>query len=184
MASEVVLPANSEVVLTMNSTVSSKSHRLGEKFSLTVAQDVKANGVTVIPRGPRAVAQITRRTNKGGFGKSGKMEVAFRYLEMNELKIPVEGTHRQDGEGKTAATVGAVLAAGVIGGMMVKGKSARVPQGYEFSVRTLEALPVTVNGGTAVIAAGYTPKPVSMQVENEKKSKRGNKAAKASGKKG
>jgi len=179
---EVQLPANTEVVLALNGELSSKIHRAGDKFSLTVAKDVTVDDQVVIPRGTRAIGQVTWRTGTGGFGKSGKMEVAFRYLEMNNLKVPVEGSHRQDGDSKTAATVGAVLAAGVVGGLIVKGKSARLPEGYEFTVNTVDAIPVTLGNGAAVISASYAPKPVSMQVENEKKSKRANKADKASGK--
>ena len=180
---EIQLPANSEVVLELNGELSSKTHRAGDKFSLTVAKDVVVDNQVVIPRGTRAIGQVTWRTGTGGFGKSGKMELAFRYLEMNNLKVPVEGSFRQDGEGNTAATVGAVLAAGVVGGLIVKGKSARIPEGREFTVRTVEALPVTVNGGAAVIAASYSPSAVKMTVENEKKAKRANKAAKAPAKK-
>ncbi len=184
MAAESVLPANSEIVLTMNETVSSKSHRLGEKFSLTVAQDVKADGMTVIPRGTRAVAQITRRTGKGGFGKSGKMDFTFRYLDHNGMRIPIEGRHHQAGEGRTAATVGAVVAAGLVGGMLVKGKNARVEEGREFTVRTLEAIPVAMSGdGAAVIAASYTPSDVTMMTETDKQRKAREKAEKARGKK-
>ena len=183
MATEAVLPANSEVVLTMNETVSSKSHRLGEKFSLTVAQDVKVDGAVVIPRGSRAVAQITRRTGKGGFGKSGKMDFVFRYIDHNGMRIPIEGRHHQAGEGRTAATVGAVVAAGVIGGLVVKGKNAKVEEGREFTVRTLEAIPVTVaENGAALIAASYTPSAVTMMTETDKQRKAREKAERARGK--
>lgn len=184
-AAELVLPANSEVVMTMNETVSSKSHRLGEKFSLTVAQDVKANGMTVIPRGTRAVAQITRRTNKGGFGKSGKMDFTFRYIDYDGRQIPIEGRHHQAGEGRTGATVGAVVAAGLVGGMLVKGKSAKIEEGREFTARTVDAIPLTVaDNGAAVIAASYTPARVSMMAETDKQRKAREKAEKARGKKG
>jgi len=183
MAQEAVLPANSEVVLTMNETVSSKSHRLGEKFSLTVAQDVKAEGAVVIPRGTRAVAQITRRTGKGGFGKSGKLDFTIRYLDHNGMQIPLEGRHHQAGEGRGGAAVGAVVAAGLIGGMMVKGKSAKIEEGREFTVRTVDAIPVTLaDGGAAVISASYTPARVTMMTETDKQRKAREKAEKARGK--
>ena len=184
MATEVVLPANSEVVLTMNTAVSSKSHRLGEKFSLTVAQDVRANGMTVIPRGTRAVAQVTRRTGKGGFGKSGKMDFTFRYLDLNGQQIPIEGRHHPAGDSRTGATVGAVVAAGLVGGMLVKGKSAKIEYGREFTARTLEAIPVTVaDNGAAVISASYSPARVTMMTESAKQRKAREKAEKARGKK-
>lgn len=184
MASQAVLPANSEVVVTMNSTVTSNSHRLGEKFSLTVAQDVKANGMTVIPRGTRAVAQITRRAGKGGFGKAGKMDFDFRYLDHNGLQIPIEGRHHQQGDSRTGATVGAVVAAGLVGGMLVKGKSARIEEGREFTVRTVDAIPLTVaDNGAAVISASYAPARVTMMTETDKQRKAREKAEKARGKK-
>lgn len=184
MTAEAVLPANSEVVLTMNSAVSSKSHRLGEKFSLTVAQDVKANGMTVIPRGTRAVAQITRRTGKGGFGKSGKLDFTFRYLDHNGMQIPIEGRHHQAGEGRGGAAVAGVVAAGLVGGMLVKGKSAKIEEGREFTVRTMEAIPVTMaDNGAAVISASYTPARVTMMTETDKQRKAREKAEKARGKK-
>lgn len=184
MTAEAVLPANSEVVLTMNSAVSSKSHRLGEKFSLTVAQDVKANGMTVIPRGTRAVAQITRRTGKGGFGKSGKLDFTFRYLDHNGMQIPIEGRHHQAGEGRGGAAVAGVVAAGLVGGMLVKGKSAKIEEGREFTVRTMEAIPVTLaDNGAAIISASYTPARVTMMTETDKQRKAREKAEKARGKK-
>lgn len=183
-AREAVLPANSEIVLTMNETVSSKSHRLGEKFSLTVAQDVKVDGTTVIPRGTRAVAQITRRTGKGGFGKSGKMDFTFRYLDHNGMQIPIEGRHHQAGEGRTGATVGAVVAAGLVGGMLVKGKSAKVEEGREFTARTVDAIPVVLaDNSPAVIAASYSPARISMMTETDKQRKAREKAEKARAKK-
>jgi hypothetical protein len=184
MAAEVVLPANSEVVLTNNAMVTSKSHRLGEKFSMTVAQDVKVDGMTVIPRGTRAVAQITRRTGKGGFGKSGKLDFTFRYIDYNGMQIPIEGRHHQAGEGRGGAAVAGVVAAGLVGGMLVKGKSAKIEEGREFTVRTVDPIPVTAQGnGAAVIAASYTPARITMMTETEKQRKAREKAEKARAKK-
>ncbi|HYE27887.1 MAG TPA: hypothetical protein VEA61_06620 [Allosphingosinicella sp.] len=182
-AAEAVLPANTEVVLTVNEAVTSSSHRQGDKFGMTVAQDVMANGAVVIPRGTRAVGQVVWRTGKGSFGKSGKMDVRFRYIDYNGQQIPLDGRHYQAGEGRTAATVGAVVAAGIVGGLVVKGKNARIDQGREFTARTLEAIPLTVSeGGPAVIAASYVPSRVSMGVESPKQRKAREKAERAAGK--
>jgi hypothetical protein len=173
------LAANSEVVLTLNEAVSSENLVLGDRVSLTVAQDVKVNGSVVIPHGTRAVSQITMRKGKGSFGKSGKLEIVFRYLDLDGRHIPIEGRYLQQGEGNGAATVGAVLAAGVIGGLVVHGHSARIPQGHEFSVRTVDAIPVTLAsaGAPALIAASYTPSAVNMEVMTEKQRKAAEKAA-------
>ncbi|HEY5723749.1 MAG TPA: hypothetical protein VIT45_15665 [Allosphingosinicella sp.] len=177
-----VLPANTEIPLSLNETISSKTHRLGDKVALTVAQDVKVDGVVLIPQGTRAVGQVTRRSNRGSFGKSGKMDVTFRYIDLDGTQIPVEGRHHQEGSGNTAAAIGAMVAAGVVGGLMVKGKSAKVEQGREFTIHTAEAIPAMLpaDGGTrATLSADYRPAAVDMQIETPKQRKAREKAEKA-----
>jgi hypothetical protein len=175
MSDALSLPANTDVSLALNSGLSSKSHNVGDKVSMTVARDVLAGSSVVIPRGTHAVGQVTRVIHNGSFGKSGKMELAFRYIDFNGRQVPVEGTYFQEGEGNTAGTVGAVLAAGVIGGLVVKGHSATIPEGREFSAHTTDAVPFvgsSVSGAPWALASGYNPAPVNMQVETEKERKK------------
>src|SRR4051812_23119251 len=177
-----MLPSNSEVILSLNEAVSSEDKRLGDMVSLTVSQDVRANNVVVIPHGTRGVAQITYRKGKGGFGKSGKLELDFRYVDYNGQHIPLEGHYRQEGDGNGAAAVGAVLAAGVIGGLIVHGHSARIPQGHEFTAHMVDSIPLAppaADGAPALIAANYTPTAVNMHVMTDKERKAAEKAQKA-----
>jgi hypothetical protein len=111
---------------------------------MIVTNDVLSDGIVVIPRGTRAVGEITLRSGRGMFGKSGKMEISFRYLDMDGVRVPLDGEHFQAGEGNTTGTVGAVLAAGVIGGAVVTGRSANMPAGREFTARTIDPLPLLV----------------------------------------
>ena len=69
------LPANSELVVRLNNELSTKQNREGDSFTLSVAQDVMKDGFIVIPRGSKAVGEVTWMTGKGAFGKSGKMDV-------------------------------------------------------------------------------------------------------------
>lgn len=179
-----VLPANTEIPLSLNEAISSKTHRLGDQVSLTVAQDVKVGDQILIPQGTRAIGQITRRSNRGSFGKSGKMDVTFRYIDLDGTKIPVEGRHHQEGSGNTAAAIGAMVAVGVVGGLMVKGKSAKVEQGREFKIHTAEAIPamLSADGSRASISADYQPTAVSMEIESKKERKAREKAEKAAAK--
>ncbi|MDQ4086493.1 MAG: hypothetical protein M3177_00530 [Pseudomonadota bacterium] len=163
---EAVLPAQTEVLLSLNNQVSSRDHRVGDTFPLTVVRDVSVNGHTVIPAGTRAVGQVIWRTGRGGFGRAGKLEIALRYLDLNGQRIPVTGFFRQEGEGNTAGTVGAVMAAGVVGGLLVKGRSARIPAGQEFTALTQDQIPVMIpaDSGPATIAASYTPTAVATEL--------------------
>jgi len=162
------IAAGLSIPLSLNSELSSSRNREGETFALTVSQDVLSDGIVVIPRGTRAVGEITLRSGRGMFGKSGKMELSFRYLDMDGVRVPLDGTHFQAGEGNTAGTVGAILAVGVVGGMVVTGRSANMTEGREFTARTIDALPVTVlppapgsyDRPQARLAAHYTPSPI------------------------
>lgn len=149
-----VLPANTEVLLRMNEDLSSKKAEVGQPFFLSVAQDVIHNGMIVIPRGSRGMGEVTWRTGKGAFGKSGKMEVEIKYIEVNGRRIPVLGKFRQEGEGNTVATIGAVILVGVFSAF-VTGKSALIPRGRELPVHTVDALPFT--GGAAALPTATVP---------------------------
>ena len=174
------LPANTPVSLSLNGPLNSKSNLTGEKFSMTVAQDVMADGHLVIPRGTHAVGQVNYSKGNGSFGKSGKMDLVFRYIDMNGVQVPVEGHYFQEGRGNGAATVGAVLGAGVIGGLVVKGHSVELTEGREFSATIpADVLFVSNDGGkTFTFDPSYHPAHVNMTVETEQERKARFKAAK------
>lgn len=139
-----VLPTNTEIVVKLNSELNSKKARPGDTFVASVASDVMLGNMVVIPRGTPANGVITYRTGKGSFGKSAKMNYEIRSIELNGQRIPVTGQYRQEGSGNTGAAVGAVAAAGLIGGLFVTGRSAVIPAGHELKVHTNVAVPVSV----------------------------------------
>lgn len=138
----VTVPSNTEVVLRMNDDLTTKGGQVqvGHTFNLTVAYDVKINGVTAIPAGTRAKGEVTMRTGRAVFGKSGKMEIDLRSIEMDGQRIPISGKYKQEGEGNTLAAVGAVVLAG--GLLFVTGKSALIPRGRELTAYT--SAPATI----------------------------------------
>lgn len=137
-----------------------------------------AGNQIVIPKGTRAIGQINYSRGSGSFGKSGQMELIFRYIDLNGKQIPLDGHYYQEGKGNSAATVGAILGAGVIGGLVVKGHNVDLVDGREFSaVIPNDVLFVSSNGVVGYDAA-YSPATVSMQVETEKERKARFKAAK------
>lgn len=131
------VPKNTPVPLSVNNEVSTKTIKEGDTFTLSVAQDVVVNDYIVIPKGTKAVAEITWRTGKGAFGKSAKMEFELRHLELGGRRIPIEGKHRQEGAGNTGATIGTAVAVGVFSAF-VTGKSAVIQKGREFTAHTVD----------------------------------------------
>jgi len=154
------LAANTEILLSMNEELSTKKNEEGDTFHMTVVHNVVQDGYIVIPKGSRATGEITWRTGKGAFGKSGKMEIELRYVEVGGKRLPLIGSFRQEGEGNTVATVGGVILAGVFAAF-ITGKSGRIPAGRELSVRTKEEL------AFAVPATAPTAQPAVMAVAVE-----------------
>lgn len=142
-ARSVSLAPNTEVVVTPNDTINTKSVKVGDKFRITTVTDVMQDGYVMIPKGTVGEATISYRTGKGAFGKSGKMEVAFNWLDLGGRHIPLTGSYRQEGAGNTGAAVGAVVAVGVFGAF-VTGHSATLTNGQPMRAHTAEALAFTV----------------------------------------
>jgi hypothetical protein len=152
---QIILPPNSEVVVTPNDTITTKGKKVKEGFKFTISTmlDVMQDGYVVIPKATRGEGTVTWMTNKGAFGKSGKMEVSFDWLEMGGRRIPLTGSFRQEGEGNTGATVGAVVAVGVFAGF-VTGRSAAIVNGQQLRARTAEPLTFLVPDNSPRIVTG------------------------------
>jgi len=147
-AGGLMLNAGLPITLAVAQEVNTSKHREGDTFPLTVVNDVKVGETVVIPRGTPAVGEVTWRTGKGAFGKSGKMEFVLRHLDLNGQRIPISGEYRQEGEGNTIATGVAIIAVGVFAGF-VTGKRARLPMGRELMSQIAQPVEFTADGRLA-----------------------------------
>lgn len=167
------LPSNTELTITPNSDLSSKSLKEGDTFSFSTVYDVLMSNYIVLPKGTRGQGHVTWRTGKGAFGKSAKMDLAFDWIDIGGRRVTVEGKHRQEGEGNTAATVGTVVAVGPFAAF-VTGKSATVPRGMQLKAFTTEpilfqpatlapapqqavVMPVSAAPGAVAVGQGTSP---------------------------
>lgn len=140
-----MLKAGTPITLAVTEEVNSSTHKEGDVFKLTVLNDVSVGQSVVIPRGTPANAEITWRTGKGAFGKSGKMEFALTSIDLNGTAIPISGSFRQEGEGNTVATGVGVLAIGLFAGF-ITGKRARLPSGRELMSQLAQDVPFDSTG--------------------------------------
>jgi len=144
-SSKTFLPANTKVLLRMNNTLTTKNkrYREGDTFYMTVVHDILLKDFIVIPKDSRATGEITWMTGKGMFGKSGKMDISLKYIDVDGRPVPIRGTFRQEGEGNTVATVGGVILAGPFAAF-ITGKSGVIPAGRELEAHTTENIPVSI----------------------------------------
>lgn len=143
-----MLNAGTPITLAVAEEVNTSTHKDGDTFKLTVLNDVSIGQTVVIPRGTPATAEITWRTGKGAFGKSGKMEFDLLGIDLNGMRVPVSGSFRQEGEGNTIATGVGILAVGLFAGF-ITGKRARLPVGRELMSQLAQNVPFTANGRIA-----------------------------------
>ena len=121
-----------------------KDHRrisnVGDLFTMTVVDDVKLGDAIVIPKGSIGNGEVTSVTGRGGFGKSGKIEIKINDVKVGDKTYAMEGTHLQKGKGRGGAAVAGTIIAGVIAGAFIKGDDADIPVTAQLTFRTKEAI--------------------------------------------
>lgn len=125
-----MLPSDTIIVVTPSEDITSKKMKEGTTRRFQIAEDVKQDGVVVIPRGSPVVALVTWRTGKGIGGKSAKFEVTFQSVTVGGKEWALKGKHRQEGRGNTAAAL--------LGSMIITGRSATMGPGQLVNVFTAE----------------------------------------------
>ncbi len=147
-AGELVLPAGTEIALAMSTMIDSARNRVGDRFPLSVAADVRIDGRVLIPRGTRAVGEIAWRAGLGPLYESERMYVVLRHLELEGTRIPVEGSYRQDGDGATVAADAGTMRAGPFDGAFAA-RRATIPAGRELVARIAYPVPFEMPGASA-----------------------------------
>jgi len=144
-----VLREGTDIRVATLDDLSSKTMREGDSVAMEVVDPVVVDGVTVIPAGTPAVAEISNRRGNGMLGRSGKLEISVREIVADGRSVPVRGD--RDAKGTTGAP--AVVGAAVVFlplGIFMKGKEARIKAGTTVDVFVDRDVPV-------VMAAGAPP---------------------------
>jgi hypothetical protein len=165
----IILPAATPIILSMDKTLTTEKRKRekgekkdaskmrytnkGEAFFMSVANDVLVDGVIVIPKGTRGVGEVLTVAGRGGFGKSGKIEIQLNYLEVDGKRYQMDGIHLQKGKSKLNMAVAGVVVAGPIAGVFVKGEEADILAGTALMFRTKENISIEVAIQPTVVAS-------------------------------
>jgi hypothetical protein len=145
-ASELVLRHGTRVPMQTVKPLSSKRALQGQRFDLEVREDVRVDGLLVIPKGARGVGEVSRVVTKGMMGKPGKLEVRVLFVEAGGRQIRLDGKASDKGASGAAPVV---LLAPLIGldAAFVTGKSAVIPAGSAIDGFVYQDLPLVRPGG-------------------------------------
>jgi len=162
---KVKLKEGTEVNLKLAQALSSKTATTGDSVELVLDQDLIADNAVVAKKGSRAVATVSNAKKAGMAGKGGELNLRLEYLKAGDTKVKLRGTQGKNGDNKTGATVGLVLAFGVLG-FMKHGKQAEVKEGTPVKAFVDEDAQVASLGPAPETAASATSNPAPAAAPN------------------
>lgn len=165
LAADALVPAHTEIVFRLDEEIASNRAVVGQSVPVSVMRDVIVDGVVLIPRGSAGHGVVTARTGKGAFGKSGKLDIELRSVDVAGLSVPVNGRYHAAGDGRTGATLGTILVGGVIAGAFVTGRHAIFAEGREFVAFTRDATRVRIPPARSFAAPRYVALAAPMPVQ-------------------
>jgi hypothetical protein len=127
----VVIPADTEITVVLDSTLGSKTSTPGEAFTATVQDPVEVEGKVAIPKGARASGTVKDAKAAGRFKGGAVLSLTLTTIEINGKEHEIQtsdATQVSKGKGKrTAAMVGGGAAGGAaIGAVAGGGKGALI----------------------------------------------------------
>jgi hypothetical protein len=127
----IVLLFGTDLVVTVDQKLSSKTNHSGYTFLATVARPVTVDGTTAIPKGASVTGKVIIAKEKGKIKGEGQLAIALTSITVRGQNYPMQtGTLDSTVKGKgkrTAATTGGGAAGGaLIGGLAGGGKGAGI----------------------------------------------------------
>jgi len=137
----VLIPRETLVKIALETDLNSEKNNVGDPVPYVVLEDVRVDGVLVIPKNTRGQGKITRVRRRGAFGRAGRIEIDFGDVKaVDGTLIPLTMGERAIQENKALPyAVGASIAGlaifgpvGAVAGVFVQGEPAKVERGKEF----------------------------------------------------
>ncbi len=131
-SAKVLMAKGTAVPLVFASDVSSKTADVGDKIPLTLAHDLKAEGVVIAKKGTPSVATVTEVDRPQMMGVPGEVFFQVDYLQVGGTVIKLRGTAAKEGADKEVKAA-ALMALPVPVAPFVHGKDAEIKQGATFT---------------------------------------------------
>lgn len=85
-----VLPAGSVVELALTKPVGSKLSKRGDRFGIRLAQDLKLDGVVILPAGTEGEGEVIHASPGKMGGGPGELLLAARFLDRDGVRVPLK----------------------------------------------------------------------------------------------
>lgn len=159
------LAAGAIVMVALDDDLTTKTAHVGNRFNVTVTDDVVEQGIVVIPKGTTGFGEVTFVTGKGGFGKQGILGIALRFLDLDGRQVMLDGHYREEGRGNDGAAAATMFAVGIFA-IAVQGKGAVIPKGRVLKAHTGEDVTYSMTPPAAIIPASAPADAPAVQAQS------------------
>lgn len=153
---KVMLKDGTEVNLKLAQALSSKTAAIGDSVELVLDQDLVVDKSLVARKGARAEAVVSNVKKAGRAGRGGELNLRLEYVKAGDTKVNLRGAQAKNGDNQTAATIGLVVAFGLLG-FLKHGKQAEVQEGTPVKAYVNEDVQVASLGPAPEPAPSPTP---------------------------
>ena len=124
------------ISLTLARELSSARESAGNRVDFVVVDDVKVNGIVVIPKGGTAWGTVVDAKPKRRLGRAGKLDVRIDEVRLADgERVTLRASQEAKGKGRSGAMTVGIVAAGVLFFpaapvfLFMHGKDVVIPQG-------------------------------------------------------
>ncbi|WP_297513292.1 hypothetical protein [uncultured Caulobacter sp.] len=105
----VKVPEGTEFQIRVEEALSSSTAHEGDRFTVSLDDDVKLSDGTVLRAGYRGLGEVVEARDNGILGKNGKLNVRLLYLKVGDDRIKLRANKGAKGETRVGATVATVI---------------------------------------------------------------------------
>lgn len=150
------------IKLVLSQNLSSATAHTGDLVAFETVEDVKVQGVIVIPRGSNAWATITDAQHKRRLGRAGHLDLNIDKVRLADgEKVLLRAVEGGSGGGHQGAMIGAMVATSIftLGGsalfLLMHGKDMKIPEGTQVTA--------FIQGDIALDPAKFTPEALGLK---------------------
>ena len=129
---QLILRAGTVVPLVFATTVNSKTTDVGDKFPLTLAEDLKDGDTVLVKKGAPAFAIVTEADGSRGDGVPGEIAFAVDSLNVNGKRVKLNGSAFKEGQDKAGSAI-ALAVAFPLAALLKHGEEAEIKKGTPFT---------------------------------------------------
>lgn len=155
-AQTVKVPEGTEVVISVDDKLSSDTSHEGDRFSISLADDVVLSDGTKLPAGLKGAGEVTHAKKKGMMGKPGELNVRFDYLKAGDTKIKLRGQKGAEGDARYGTTITLTVLFGPLG-LIKHGKDVEIKPGQRMTIFTDADASVELPGAPVTPVAAPAP---------------------------